>query len=724
MKYAQSLRSKLLITVGGLTLLGYLLIAFLVSGRYSQSLEEALEAQGGTLAQSLAVHLSDLVLVNDVTSIQKLLDSLVEQHKLSYAFVERSSHVLAHTFEKGLPIDLIDFNGPKSANGAASCGVKQFRFAKSDETILDVACPIYEGKAGTVHIGVSENDAGMRLMRLWSETAITAAAVLLLTLSGVFLLLRRLTRPLETLAEVSRQVGEGGEKEAELLNRLQNIAGQREIVNLADSFRDMLRRLEENRRKVARSHEQLATCNTIITGVAGRRDLRAMGQFLLSQCRGILHCADVALLFFERDGNSLLSVSTYNIERISGHELVRAALQAADAVAESGHPETLPPPLVPERFAACAGQVHIPIRHENKVCGLFISGCAPGCRCDKSEIALINLVLGQVAGCLCRAMEYEDAMKKLRERFTDQDHFYGLVGHDDKMRLLYKRIEDVSPSEASVLIQGESGTGKELVARAVHTLSPRRDKPFIVINCAAYQDTLLESELFGHEKGAFTGADRMRQGRFEQAGGGTVFLDEIGEISASAQVKLLRVLQEKVIERVGGNKSVPVDVRVIAATNRIMAEAVKSGRFREDLYYRLDVVSLFVPPLRERPGDINLLIRYFLERYAAEYGKDLSINNAARQILLQYPWPGNVRELENCIAQAALLAPDGQITPAELPARVTGMQPSAALEHSEQEAIINALAKAEGNKKLAASQLGISRTTLYSKMKKYNIPGV
>lgn len=719
MKHLQSLRSRLLLTVGVLTLLGCGLITLLVSGRYSQSLEDALEAQGSTLAQSLAVQLSDLVLVNDVTSIQKLLDSLVEQHKLSYAFVERSGRVPAHTFVGGLPADLLNFNHPKNMNGVASCGVKPFRFSDGDEVLLDVACPIYEGKAGTVHIGVSENAARDRLVRLWAETALAAIIVLLLMLSGVFWLLKRLTRPLETLADVTRRVGGGG-KEAELLATLQHITGQREIVNLADSFRDMLERLEENRRKEARSREQLATCNAIITGVAGRRNLQDMGRFLLSSCRSVLRCADVVLLFFAGRDESVLSISVEGTEQFSDGEFLHQAMQAAE-VAEGGAAVTLFAPLVPERFASYASQVHIPIQYEGKLCGLFVSGCAPGCRCDKSEIALIGLILGQTAGCLYRALEYEDAVKKLKERFEHSDDFHGIIGRDGKMQLLYKRMEDVASSDASVLIQGESGTGKELVARAVHALSPRRNRPFIVINCAVYQDTLLESELFGHEKGAFTGADRQRAGRFEQAEGGTVFLDEIGEISASAQVKLLRVLQEKVIERVGGNTPVPVNVRVIAATNRVLSDAVKTGHFREDLYYRLDVVSLFVPPLRGRTGDIPLLTRHFLARFATEYKKELTISRPAMQILLQYPWPGNVRELENCLAQAALLAPDGAVTPEELPERVTGLAPAAGLEQNEREVIRKTLAQTQGNKKLTAAQLGISRTTLYAKMKKYSL---
>lgn len=724
MRSSQSLKGKLLLTVGLLTLLGYVFIVLLVSSRYSKSLESALEAQGSILAQTLAVQLTDLVLINDITAIQKLLDSLVAQHNLSYAFLVRSSHVLAHTFEgDGVPQELFQFNLPEKAGERALCSTKQFRFAGSNEVIVDIACPIYEGKAGFVHLGVSKKHIHEQLVELWVQTALATLTVLLVTLGGVFLLLKRLTRPLETLVGITQQVGKG-QQGAELKQAFKEISGHDEITELAVSFQEMLERLNEKTRKVARSNEQLLLCNTIITGVAAQKNLQEMGRFLLTQCRGILHCADIALLFFDLRYNSLLSVSTDKVETITGHDHLQKTLSAAQILEAEKTLERLEPPLVPERFAAYEGQMHIPILYENKVCGLFISGCIPGCRCDRGEIALISLVLGQVAGCLYRALEYEDEVKKLQERFEQKDNFHGMVGHDNKMQLLFKRVEDVASSDASVLIQGESGTGKELVAKAIHTLSPRAQQPFVVINCAAYQDTLLESELFGHEKGAFTGADKQRIGRFEQANGGTVFLDEIGDISLSAQVKLLRVLQEKVIERVGGNKIIPVNVRIVAATNRQLAEAIKTGAFREDLYYRLDVVSLTLPPLRERTGDVLLLTNYFLHRFSAEYNKTLTINPAAMQVLAHYHWPGNVRELENCLAQAALLATTGVITPYELPGRITNTQATGKLEQNEREVIVRILAAAQGNKKITAAQLGISRTTLYAKMKKLNIPSV
>ena len=719
--WPHSLKSKLLITVGLLALFGYALITLLVSNKYAQSLESSLEAQGISLAQSLSVQFSDLILINDLTAIQKLLDSLQRQHKLAYAFVTRSSKVLAHTFDKGMPQDLLNFNKSAGEMVHSVCRAKSFRFEGSSEVLLDVACPIYDGKAGVVHLGLSEEPVRAQLVDLWIENALTAALALLLMLAVVFVLLQRLASPLETLVRVTRMVGKA-KQEDELRHQLNALTGQHEIAVLAASFQEMLERLEEKSRKVTRSNEQLLTCNAIITGVAAQPNLQEMGRFLLARCREILRCSDIALLFFDIRYNSILSISAERTETLSGHALLQSAVQAAQYAEKERTADVLFPPLVPERFTAYEGQMHIPILHENAICGLFVSGCVPGCRCDRGEMALTSLVLGQISGCLHRALEHEGEVKDLRERFGHADGFHGIVGNDPKMQAIFKRIEDVAPSDASVLIQGESGTGKELVAKAIHTISPRRDKPFVVINCAAYPDTLLESELFGHERGAFTGADKQRIGRFEQANGGTVFLDEIGEVAASAQVKLLRVLQERVIERLGGNKAIPINVRVIAASNSLLADAIQKGRFRDDLYYRLDVVTINLPPLRERVGDIPRLAQYFLQSFATEYRKELALSPAAMQLLLRYQWPGNIRELENCLAQAALLAADGLVNPRELPAKITGVSPEERmLEQSERNAIVRVLEAVQGNKKLAAARLGISRTTLYAKMKKFGI---
>jgi len=279
-----------------------------------------------------------------------------------------------------------------------------------------------------------------------------------------------------------------------------------------------------------------------------------------------------------------------------------------------------------------------------------------------------------------------------------------------------------------VLIQGETGTGKELVAEAIHKKSLRKEKPFVVINCSAYPATLLESEIFGHERGAFTGAIRQKYGRFEQAHGGTVFLDEIGEIPSSAQIKLLRVLQTQKFERLGGEKTLDVDVRIIAATNKDLLQEVKNGRFREDLFYRLNVILMNLPPLSERNNDISLLARYFLRRIAKLHRKEIEdFRPEAMRLLLDYPWPGNVRELENSVEHAVVLAKGGWIETSDLPTVIQSIVSATmrtlptTMAENEREYLENILEECGWNKKLTAIRLGISRNTLYVKLKKYKI---
>ena len=278
------------------------------------------------------------------------------------------------------------------------------------------------------------------------------------------------------------------------------------------------------------------------------------------------------------------------------------------------------------------------------------------------------------------------------------------------------------------MIQGESGTGKELVARAIHDHSLRKAAPFIVINCSAYPTTLLESEIFGHEKGSFTGALRQKSGRFEQADGGTVFLDEIGEIQLSAQIKLLRVIQTQKFERLGGEKTLGVNVRIIAATNKDLLEEVKRGSFREDLFYRLNVIPIQMPPLRNRRNDIPLLARHFLHRFAVEQGKEVQdFSSEAMRMLLDYTWPGNVRELENSIEHALVLARGELIEATDMPSVLKTAKPSPkkiarrTILDNEKKLLQETLEECGWNKKLTAKNLGISRSTLYSKLKKYRI---
>ncbi|MCS7091393.1 MAG: sigma-54 dependent transcriptional regulator [Verrucomicrobiota bacterium] len=317
------------------------------------------------------------------------------------------------------------------------------------------------------------------------------------------------------------------------------------------------------------------------------------------------------------------------------------------------------------------------------------------------------------------------------------DRRYGLehlVGESPAMKEVFEIVRQVAPTRATVLLLGESGTGKEVIARAIHQLSPRARMPLVIVHCAALAPTLLESELFGHEKGAFTGAHERRIGRFEQAHGGTLFLDEIGEIDTTLQIKLLRFLGERTFERVGSNRTLTADVRLIAATNKDLEQMVKAGKFREDLYFRLRVVEIRLPPLRERKEDIPLLAHRFLKEFAAENQKPVRDFTAdAMEALLNYSWPGNVRELRTAVEHAVVLCRGDRIAARDLPASVRGLQgvPVSAgstlrdsnltLKEAEKELILRALRETQGNRTLAAKKIGISRRTLHRKLKQYQI---
>ncbi len=321
-------------------------------------------------------------------------------------------------------------------------------------------------------------------------------------------------------------------------------------------------------------------------------------------------------------------------------------------------------------------------------------------------------------------------LRDLKEQVRQRYGFHNLVGKSHRMQAVYRLIDQVADSNASVLIEGESGTGKELVAHAIHYRSRRAGRPFVAVSCAALPESLLESELFGHVKGAFTGATFHKVGRFEAANGGTIFLDEIGDISPLIQLKLLRVLQEHAFERVGESTPRRVDVRVIAATNKDLAELVREGRFRNDLYYRLKVVPIHLPSLRERRDDIPLLVEHFVKKFREDTDKAIEEpTEEAMATLMAYPWPGNVRELENAVEHAFVCCPGGRFTPAHLPVEVRtrearsvpGSPPSKPLEAAERDVLIRALQEAKGNQAAVAETLGIARNTLWRKFRKYNI---
>lgn len=336
-------------------------------------------------------------------------------------------------------------------------------------------------------------------------------------------------------------------------------------------------------------------------------------------------------------------------------------------------------------------------------------------------------------GILARAVEQrclKREVEELKARIAAGEQRSSFVAGSPNSRKVWENIRTIKDAESSVLIHGETGTGKELVARALHFQGVRKDRPFVAVNCAAIPKELIESELFGYEKGAFTGAATQRIGRVEQAAGGTLFLDEIGELDISLQAKLLRLLQEKEFERLGGNRKVAVDFRLLASTNRYLPNEVENGTFREDLFYRINVFSIEVPPLRERVSDIPLLVAEFLKEFCARENKLLSLSPAVMQLFEQYPWPGNIRQLRNVLERAVVLARGREITDRELPAEITAqpantssssLAPIRSLKEAEADLVRDALERCNGNKSQAARLLGMSRKALYKRIADFNL---
>ena len=342
--------------------------------------------------------------------------------------------------------------------------------------------------------------------------------------------------------------------------------------------------------------------------------------------------------------------------------------------------------------------------------------------CNPQEISML-------VGRIIKVKNLERENTILRQKLLGQYTFHDIISKNAKMMEIFSLVQEIASLRSTVLIQGESGTGKELIARAIHFSGDRVDKPFIAVSCAALAETLLESELFGHEKGAFTGAMAQKQGKFELADGGTILLDEIGDIAPKLQLDLLRILQEKTFYRVGGIEEHKVDVRVIAATHVNLQEAVKQGKFREDLFYRLNVININIPPLRERHEDIPLLAKGFVERLSHELGKNIvDISEGALKKLMEHAWSGNVRELENTIERAMVTCKERVLSENDfqflngVKKEVVWSAPVMTLDEMEQMVIIAALKRTDGNVKEAATQLGIDRSTLYDKIKHYNIP--
>jgi len=403
------------------------------------------------------------------------------------------------------------------------------------------------------------------------------------------------------------------------------------------------------------------------------------------------------------------------------------------------------------RVLNCTGCKILALGEKEKWCKLFSKGRVLDKKClitnkDRRTVHLMKsgTVLrdddGEIVGVvetltdMSQIIRQQQEIKSLRQTFHLDDGYHGIMGKSPVMQNLFELIENVSQTYAPVMILGESGTGKELVARAIHEAGPRKDEPFIKVNCAALNDNLLESELFGHVKGAFTGADRNRIGRFEAAHQGTIFLDEIGDIPFSTQVKLLRVLEEKKIERVGDHNAIPIDVRIITATNKDLESLVKNEKFREDLFFRINVFPLHCPPLDRRREDIPIIIQHFIRQNSRDsIKKILGVTPKAMDALASYRWPGNVRELRNAIDYAFVLCPGGGIGIEHLPVKITAGNECLAVDNppasnhltsnhpDDRETLFQVLRDVDWNQSEAARKLGVSRVTVWKRMKKHNV---
>ncbi len=723
----QSLKNKLLMAVS-ITVIGSgLLISLVVTQRYSSSLFSSLSAQAENIAQAVALDATDKILTNDLVALQKMLDyHITSNPHTAYIFIVKDNQVLAHTFAHGIPIELLGANDAILENYTHHKEI----ISTKGERYLDIARPIFSGKAGLLRLGISEKPYRDQVAQLWLQMSGITLAILLLALAGSLLFIKRITGPLALLARAAEKIDEGN------LDIKVELKSQDEVGKLTVSFKHMVtrikeytQRLEEKTSELDRAHRQTHTSFAIAQEIGALTHLRDVCTYLIKRLQGIVTCNDMCMLILSNN-NVHVFLQTENEFK----ELDIAASQKAISILINVDKmsflknDSFNADFLPDKFKSAPNLVTFPLRYENQLQGAMLIACPGNCNCVTKELDIIDLILNQTAGAIRRSVLHEEEIRDLRTRIESTAEFSGIIGKDPQMQNIYRLIEDIAPTDATVLIQGESGTGKELVARAIHGQSPRRSQPFIVINCSAYPATLLESELFGHEKGAFTGAIRQKIGRFEQADGGTVFLDEIGEIAPSAQIKLLRVLQSQKFERVGGEKTLKVDVRILAATNKDLLKEVTNGSFREDLFYRLNVIPILLPPLRTRRNDIPLLARHFLHRFAAEQHKEIQdFSSEAMRRLLDYPWPGNVRELENTIEHTAVLAKRLTVEISDLPSAIRDAASSVAsgvpgsIVENEKKLLQEVLEDCGWNKKKAALQLGISRSTLYEKIKKYQI---
>lgn len=733
-KLFESLKTTLLLTVAFLVVFTGMVVSQLVIQNYSTSLLAGAIARAENIAHKLSLDVTDKLLINDLVAVQKILDDqLKTEPSVSYLFIINSKKVLVHTFPDGIPVNLVKIN--TSQNKEDKNIVKVISDQK--ERFIDIQWPIFEGKAGVLRLGISEKPYQDKVKQLGVKMTLITFGVLVISLFLSHVFISRLLQPLITLTNTVKNIDE------EKLDIRIDIKGRSEVTRLAIAYNAMLDRirdytmklkdynlrLKQKNKDLDRAHSQLMTTFSVSQKIAALPTLKMISSFLIKTLHDIVECNNMVMVIFniekkipylatEKDFISL-NEEYYDALFLITNQLDSTVFLKKDEI------KKLP---LPEKFKNTQRMAIFPFHYHMQVLGAVFIACPDECICIKTEMDVIHLILKQTSSAIHRASEHEKEIQRIKNRIENVSGYADMIGKDSKIQIIYKLIDDVAPTDATVLIQGESGTGKEMVAKAIHTMSERSKNPFIVINCSAYPATLLESELFGHEKGSFTGALHRKTGRFEQATSGSVFLDEIGEISPSAQTMLLRVLQSQKIERIGGEKSIKVDTRVLAATNRNLIDDVKAGRFREDLYYRLNVIPINLPPLRDRRNDIPLLANYFLKRYTTEQGKKIDqIDTEAMRLLLEYHWPGNIRELENSIEHAVALSKSEKIFISDLPSVLTennSQQPAKrtkTIVENEEKLIRQALEDCNWNKTEAASGLGISRSTLYEKLKKYEI---
>ncbi len=520
---------------------------------------------------------------------------------------------------------------------------------------------------------------------------------------------------------------------------------QGEISSIIRLERDVTekRRMEEalafRSKELQKTQHQLETLFELSRQVSEKGSLSELIEFIQGIARQLFPNSDLLLFLLDSESRGFLPLADVHSHGVEPSHRAQQQIERAELVADflqylrtlnkhsiisSEHSNDIPTILkvISKSYGNWFG---LPISSPHQCVGYSVLGSTTYQEYARDDLHFLLTFFSQIAGYIHHLIVHQNEINHLREKVAEKTSYGKIIGQSDEMQSVYELIDLVAASDATVLVTGENGTGKELVAQAIHRQSHRRKGPFIAANCSAYSPTLLESELFGHEKGAFTGAIKRKMGRIERAKGGTLFLDEIGDIAAATQVLLLRFLQDHSFERVGGEETLEADVRVLAATNRDLYREVEEGRFRDDLYYRLNVISIHLPPLRDRIEDIPLLAKHFLGKYTLKEGKAIhSFSSGAMQLLMDHDWPGNVRQLENAISHAVILAQDSVVERRHLPQflkQAPADPPSTSLAENERRLIVGVLQESNWNKHEAARRLKISRSTLYSKIRRYSL---